>query len=169
MHQDRQDNSWTVVDYQGAFMDGVVQLILTIQNIEAGLDISLEEQPDLLDIQSNYQKTGGGFWVAVDAQGQVIGSIGLQYETESVSILKKFFVKDGYRGSGFGVAAALFDRLIAFSDRQGVKTIILDTPSRATRSHAFYRKQGFRQINKSEAPIEYDYPDRDSLLFRLDR
>ncbi len=169
MHAGIQDSSWSIVDYRAEFMDGVVQMILTIQNIEAGLEISLEQQPDLLDIQSSYQKPGGGFWVAVDGQGQVIGSIGLQWQTESVSVLKKFFVKDGYRGAKVGVAAALFDRLIAFSDSRGVKTIMLDTPSLASRSHTFYRKQGFRQIDKSEAPIKYDYPDRDSLLFRLDR
>lgn len=167
--QPRKREKWSVVDYQSKLMDGVVQLILSIQNIEAGLDISLDEQPDLLDIQSNYQKRGGGFWVAINEQSQVIGSIGLQRETETVSVLKKFFVKDGYRGSEVGVAVALFDRLVAFSDLRGIKTIILDTPSRATRSHAFYRKMGFRQISKSEAPIKYDYPDRDSLLFRLDR
>jgi GNAT superfamily N-acetyltransferase len=148
-------------------MDGVIDLILTIQNVEAGLDISLEQQPDLLAIESDYIRPGGGFWVAVDEQQQVVGSVGLQRATESVSVLKKFFVKEGYRGAG--VAAALFDRLIAFSDLRGIKTIMLDTPSIASRSHAFYRKKGFRQIDKSEAPIQYEYPNRDSLLFRLDR
>jgi N-acetylglutamate synthase-like GNAT family acetyltransferase len=165
----KQDNDWTIADYRPEFSDGVIDLILTVQNHEAGLNISLEQQPDLLNIESNYVQPGGGFWVAVSRQGQVIGSIGLQRETESVSVLKKFFVKDGYRGADVGVAAALFDRLIAFSDLRGVKTIILDTPSLASRSHAFYRKKGFRQIDKAEAPIKYDYPDRDSLLFRLDR
>lgn len=163
----KQDNKWNIVDYRPEFKDGVIDLILTIQNIEAGLDISLEQQPDLLTIESNYQQTGGGFWVAVDESRDVIGSVGLQRETEAVAVLKKFFVKDGYRGAG--VAAGLFDRLLAFANQKGVKTIILDTPSLASRSHAFYRKMGFRQIDRSEAPITYDYPDRDSLLFRLDR
>jgi N-acetylglutamate synthase-like GNAT family acetyltransferase len=163
----KQDNRWNIVDYRPEFTDGVIDLILTIQNVEAGLDISLEQQPDLLSIESNYLQAGGGFWVAVDESGDVIGSVGLQRETEAVAVLKKFFVKDGYRGAG--VAAGLFDRLLAFADQKGVKTIILDTPSLASRSHAFYRKKGFRQIDKSEAPITYDYPDRNSLLFRLDR
>jgi N-acetylglutamate synthase-like GNAT family acetyltransferase len=169
VHVCKQDNKWAIVDYRPEFMDGIIDLILTIQNVEAGLDISLEQQPDILDVESNYVRAGGGFWVAVNEQGQVIGSIGLQYETESVSVLKKFFVEKGHRGAEVGVAAALFDRLIAFSDLQGVKTIILDTPSLASRSHAFYRKRGFRQIDKSESPVQYDFPDRDSLLFRLDR
>ncbi len=169
MHVGKQDDKWSVVDYRPEFKDGVIDLILTIQNVEAGLEISLEQQPDLLSIESSYLTAGGGFWIAVNEDGRVVGSIGLQREGVSVSVLKKFFVADGYRGAQAGVAEALFDRLIAFCGLKEIKTIILDTPSIATRSHAFYRKKGFRQIEKSEAPIDYDYPDRNSLLFRLDR
>ena len=46
--------------------------------------------------------------------------------------------------------------------------IILDTPSVAVKSHAFYDKSGFRRIIKAELPIEYHYPDRDSLLYMID-
>jgi N-acetylglutamate synthase-like GNAT family acetyltransferase len=167
MHVNKQDKEWHIVDYRSEFKNGVIDLILTVQNVEAGLNITLEQQPDLLTIESNYLQSGGGFWVAVSEPGDVIGSIGLQRETESIAVLKKFFVKDGYRGAG--VAAGLFDKLLAFSDLNGIKTIILDTPAVASRSHGFYIKKGFRQIDKSQAPIKYDYPDRDSLLFRLDR
>ncbi|MFM0240416.1 GNAT family N-acetyltransferase [Paraburkholderia phytofirmans] len=167
MQDCKQDRSWKIVEYRPEFTDGVIDLILTIQNVEAGLNISLEQQPDLLSIGSNYPQAGGGFWVAVDESGDVIGSVGLRRETEEVAVLKKFFVKDSYRGAG--VAAGLFDRLLAFADQSGVRTILLDTPSIASRSHAFYRKKGFRQIDRSDAPITYEYPDRDSLLFRLDR
>ena len=45
--------------------------------------------------------------------------------------------------------------------------MIHDTPSVATRSHAYYRKAGFRQITAAELPVPYRYPDRDSLLFLL--
>jgi GNAT superfamily N-acetyltransferase len=82
--------------------------------------------------------------------------------------LKKLFVEQEYRGAEAGVASALFKTLRAFAGSRGIKTIILDTPASSARSHAFYRKNGFAQIDKSEAPIRYDYPDRDSLLFRLD-
>lgn len=43
----KQDNKWNIVDYRPEYRNGVVDLILTIQNIEAGLNISLEQQPDL--------------------------------------------------------------------------------------------------------------------------
>ncbi|KAF0091982.1 MAG: N-acetyltransferase GCN5 [Fusobacteria bacterium] len=49
-----------------------------------------------------------------------------------------------------------------------MKHIILDTPAVATRSHYFYRKVGFRLIDNVDLPVEYSYPDRNSLLFILD-
>lgn len=47
-------------------------------------------------------------------------------------------------------------------------SLILDTPSVAKVSHKFYEKAGFRKIDKAQLPIEYAYPDRDSLLYMLD-
>jgi len=45
---------------------------------------------------------------------------------------------------------------------------VLDTPSVATRSHAFYKRMGFKQISEADLPVQYDYPNRNSLFFRLD-
>jgi hypothetical protein len=44
----------------------------------------------------------------------------------------------------------------------------LDAPSLATRAHAFYARRGFRIVDRSELPIGYDFPDRDSVIFKLD-
>ena len=54
-----------------------------------------------------------------------------------------------------------------FAVQNGVKTVILDTPSVAKRSHAFYEKADFRKVEKNALPIEYTYPDRDSVLYML--
>jgi len=146
----------------------VIDLILHVQNVENSVNISLEEQPDLLDIDGCYRASGGRFWVALNRAGTVVGTIGLQQKTESIGVLKKFFVYAAYRGREANSASKLFDALLAFSLRQGLHTIVLDTPSIATRSHAFYKKMGFRQISEAELPVQYDYPDRNSLFFRLD-
>nr|WP_294501458.1 hypothetical protein [uncultured Rhodopila sp.] len=50
--------------YSGGRDREVANLILSIQNGEAGLSLSVEDQPDLLDIASTYRD--GGFWIAVD-------------------------------------------------------------------------------------------------------
>ena len=47
-------------------------------------------------------------------------------------------------------------------------SLILDTPSVARVSHKFYEKARFRKTDKTQLPIEYVYPNRDSLLYMLD-
>lgn len=45
--------------YSGKYDEQIVPLILNIQNNEAKINLSLQEQPDLLDIYRSYQKDGG--------------------------------------------------------------------------------------------------------------
>ncbi|MEH7215750.1 GNAT family N-acetyltransferase, partial [Priestia megaterium] len=136
--------------------------------VEAGVGISIEEQPDILDIQSNYINEGGNFWIALNDDKEVVGSIGLQKKTDDIAILKKFFVYKDYRGKELGTGKKLYEALLDFAKNQGFSTVILDTPSQATRSHSFYKKVGFKKITKENLPIKYDYPDRDSFIFLLE-
>ncbi len=154
--------------YDDRYKEEVINLILHVQNVEYNVGISAEEQPDILDIESNYLNNGGNFWVGLNDQGEVVGSIGLQKKTNQVAVLKKFFVYKNYRGKEIGIGASLYEVLFDFAKKQGFTKIILDTPSKATRSHSFYKKVGFKEIDKEDLPIQYDYPDRNSLIFELD-
>ena len=154
--------------YDDRYKEEVIKLILYVQNVEYDVGIGVEEQPDILDIQSNYINDGGNFWVALNDNGEVVGSIGLQKLTNEVAVLKKFFVYKDYRGKEFGIGMDLYNVLLDFTRKQGFTKVILDTPSKATRSHGFYKKVGFKEIIKEDLPIKYDYPDRDSFIFQLD-
>lgn len=153
--------------YDDRYKEEVIHLILHVQNVEHDVGISVEEQPDILDIQSNYINDGGNFWVALNDSDEVIGSIGLQKKTNEVAVLKKFFVYKDYRGKDFGIGTGLYQALLDFAKKQGFSKVILDTPSKATRSHNFYKNVGFKEITKKDLPIKYDYPDRNSLIFEL--
>lgn len=50
-----------------SYCQRVIDLILPIQQIEFGVPITIEAQPDLLDIEGSYIRPGGGFWGAVAA------------------------------------------------------------------------------------------------------
>ncbi|WP_257009360.1 hypothetical protein [Bacillus sp. 7884-1] len=56
-------------------------MILYVQNVEIEVGICVEEQPDILDIQSSHINDGGNFWLALNDNGEVEGSIGLQKKT----------------------------------------------------------------------------------------
>ncbi|WP_083294851.1 GNAT family N-acetyltransferase [Burkholderia plantarii] len=157
-----------IVAFEPDHANAAIALILHVQNVEAGVAIPLDAQPELLDIARHFTETGGGFWVALDAAGQVVGTIGLQLKAPGVAVMKKFFVAAAWRGAGKGCASRLFAVLLARARQQRVATLLLDTPAVATRSHAFYRRHGFVEIAAHELPVRHDFPDRDSLLFRLD-
>lgn len=158
-------NHSQIIPYDDRYREQVQRLVLGIQNGEAKIGLSLEEQPDLQDIRAFYLAAGGNFWIALE-QGEVAGTIGLMPLDEGWCALKKFFVRAESRSRKVGLA--LYERLLAYAQEQGVRHIVLDTPSVARRSHAFYERAGFVRIDPSQLPVRYVYPDRDSLLYRLD-
>jgi GNAT superfamily N-acetyltransferase len=153
-----------IVSYKDEYKQQIIDLILHIQNDEAKINLSLEEQPDLLDIPSCYEKKGGRFWVAVDGR-DVIGTFAFMNYGNGNAVLKKFFVRSDWRKKKVGLA--LYQTVIDYLKEQGYKQALLDTPSVATAAHRFYEKAGFRRIEKSDLPFKYSYPDRDSLLYLL--
>ncbi|MGH6616629.1 GNAT family N-acetyltransferase [Sphingomonas sp.] len=156
-------SSYEIFDYQGGRDAEVAALILTIQRVDVGLHVPIEEQPELLDIGRAYRD--GGFWIAI-AGGEIVGTIGMMRYGES-GVLKKLFVRHDHRGPG-GASHALYDKAAKWAAMHGLNAIFLDTPSVATRSHAFYQRRGFRIVDRSELPEGYDFPDRDSMIFKLD-
>jgi N-acetylglutamate synthase-like GNAT family acetyltransferase len=137
--------------------------VLSIQNGEAGLGLTIDDHPDLLRIAGEYRD--GGFWVALDSHDDIVGSIGLLVYGR-IGVLKKLFVAKDYRGSG-GPAIGLLNVLLTRARMLRLTDIVLDTPSVAMRSHRFYERSGFRRATAADLPPAYAYPDRDSILYRL--
>lgn len=150
--------------YSGKYDDQIISLILSIQNEEAKIGLSLQEQTDLLDIHRSYQQIGGEFWVAL-SDGRVIGTIGLMLRENHCAIMKKFFVEKAFRSQKVGLS--LYNKLLQYAISKEVHYIILDTPAVAHASHRFYEKAGFFRISSEELPVSYSYPDRDSILYLL--
>lgn len=150
--------------YRGEHDKEIISLILSIQNDEAKIGLTLEEQPDLLDIHRSYQQSGGEFWIAL-SDDEVIGTIGLMLKEDHCAILKKFFVKKEFRSRKIGLS--LYDALLEYAVSKGIHHIILDTPAVAHASHRFYERAGFSKITAEALPVPYTYPDRDSILYML--
>lgn len=151
--------------YSGKYDKQIIDLILSIQNNEAKINLSLEEQPDLMDIHRYYQQADGEFFLAMEGE-TVIGTLAIMLRENNCAVMKKFFVRADYRSKKVGLA--LYERVLAFAQAHGVQHMILDTPSVAHAAHRFYERAGFRKITADELPVPYSYPDRDSLLYLLD-
>ena len=155
-----------LIPYEDKYKNQVIALILYLQNYDNQVDLSLEEQPDMNAIEDYYQKTGGQFWLVISDEDLVVGTIGLLVKGKT-GVLKKFFVHQDFRGRDKGVSTPLYQELLDECHRQNLENIVLDTPAKCYAAHRFYEKKGFVQISKNELPVQYDYPDRDSLLFLL--
>ncbi|HSD60225.1 MAG TPA: GNAT family N-acetyltransferase [Burkholderiales bacterium] len=81
--------------------NGVVAVVLPIQEEESGIPVTLDAQPDLLDIPGFYQKGAGNFWVAL-ADGEVVGTVSLPDIGHGQGALRKMFVKAPFRGPAPG-------------------------------------------------------------------
>ena len=140
-----------ISEFSPGHQAGVIEVILPIQRDEFGVPITVEDQPDLLDIPGFYQRGQGNFWVAV-SEGEVVGTIGLRDIGGNQGALRKMFVKAGYRGKEAGVARRLLEQLIFFATRAGVRDLFLGTTEKFVAAHRFYEKNGFVRIPEKLLP-----------------
>lgn len=153
--------------FQDKYTQDVIDLVLHFQNDGTRPPVSVDDQPDLLDITGEYIEKGGNFWIAA-RHGTLIGSIGIMPYTPEIAVLKKFFVYEDYQGEPYHIGQKLYQRLLTFAREKGFKTILLDTPYNTDRAHAFYEKAGFRKVTEDQLPIRFSHPYKDCDFFLLE-
>ncbi len=154
-----------VKKYEPAYCDQIVTLILNIQQNEFQVPVTLADQPDLLIIDQYYQQRNGEFWVAMNEQNEVVGTIALIDNGEPFGTIRKMFVKADYRGKEQGVAAKLFSILEKKAMDNNMTALYLGTVDRLKASHRFYEKNGFTQIQKLDLPNNYPLMPVDTMFF----
>jgi GNAT superfamily N-acetyltransferase len=154
-----------VVPFRREFEQGVVDLILEIQQKEYDIPITADQQPDLAEIPTYYQVGNGNFWVALSA-GDVVGTIALLDIGSSQGALRKMFVQRAFRGSGFGTAQRLLLTLITWASERELQEILLGTTPQFLAAHRFYEKNGFEEIARSELPAAFPVMDVDKKFYR---
>lgn len=151
--------------FSDEYGDGIVSLILPIQQTEFGIPITLSDQPDLLDIPGFYQKGRGNFWVAL-SQSEVVGTISLLDIGNGQGALRKMFVKAEFRGKAHGVAQHLLNTLHEWSTLRGVREIFLGTTAQYLAAHRFYEKNGFSEILRAELPANFPVISVDTKFYK---
>ena len=156
----------TITPYAPQHRDDIVNLILTIQQIEFQVPITIDDQPDLLIIDDYYQQRNGQFWVALNADNQVVGTIALIDNGQPFGTIRKMFVRADVRGKEGGVAAALFQTLEQKAMDNGMNALYLGTVHKLKASHRFYNKNGFHEIPKADLPPNYPLMLVDTMFFK---
>ena len=149
-----------------SFSNQIVQLILPIQQEEFKVSVTLEDQPDLLDIEKYYHNTGGGFWGAI-YNGELVGTIALIGIGNHAGAVRKMFVKEAYRGKELKIAQQLFDELINYCKTHEITDIYLGTVLQMKAAHRFYERNGFLQIEKATLPSSFPLMAPDNVFYHL--
>lgn len=156
----------SIIQFEDCYTQDVIDLVLHFQNDGTRPFVTVNDQPDLLNIKENYINAGGDFWIAID-NDRLIGSIGIMPYSKEIAVLKKFFVDEAYQGEPFHLGQKLYAALLSFAKEKGFTTILLDTPHNTVRAHKFYEKAGFKKIDENELPLKFSHPYKECDFFLL--
>jgi GNAT superfamily N-acetyltransferase len=156
----------------------IVDLILPIQQQEFNVPITIEKQPDLLDVEAAYFRTGGHFWGAIATTqsqhpapsitaetGQLLGTIALLPIGHHAAALRKMFVRKEFRGKDLGIAQHLMNTLLDYCRERDISTIYLGTIDSMKAAHRFYERNRFIPIARPDLPEFYPNMPTDNMYY----
>lgn len=160
------ENSIILEPIHNDYTEDIVNLILPIQQKEFNVDITIEDQQDLLDVELNYHQPGGGFWGA-KKDGELIGTIALIAVGHHAGVIRKMFVKKDFRGKELGVAQLLLDNLVDYCRAKDIRDIYLGTVDVLKAAQRFYEKNGFDIIEQAALPVYFPRMALDNRFYHL--
>ena len=155
-----------IIPIENDYSNAAVDLILNIQQREFNIAITIEDQPDLLDIKDFYYKGGGGFWGAF-VNDELVGTIALIKFDDKKAAIRKMFVKKEFRGKEFSIAQKLLDTLIDYCKVNGIDSIYLGTISKLEAALRFYERNHFVAIQKEALPKKFPLMKPDHVFRHL--
>src|SRR5215470_799956 len=107
------------------------------------------EVPDLFELERHYGGKHGAFWVA-RLDGQIVGSVGVERQSDGRAELHRLYLDAMLRGRGVG--RALVEVVIDWCRSAGVHELILWSDTRFDRAHRLYEGMGFIKTGERELP-----------------
>jgi GNAT superfamily N-acetyltransferase len=153
-----------IIPFQTAFEQDIIDLVLTIQQSEFLIEITIEDQPDLKQIAGFYQKGKGNFWVA-KYNNELAGTIGLLDIGNGNGALRKMFVKKEFRGKEWGVGQQLLQTVFDWAAQLGFTKILLGTTDKFLAAQRFYEKNNFTTISINQLPPEFHVMKVDTKFY----
>ncbi|REC53594.1 GNAT family N-acetyltransferase [Chryseobacterium piscium] len=141
----------------------IIDLVLNIQQKEFNVPITIEDQPDLMQIDDFYFANGGSFWGAF-INGELVGTIALIKFDEKAAAIRKMFVKKEFRGKEYGFAQKLLETLIAYCQKNGIDEVYLGTVSILQAALRFYERNHFEIIEKKSLPSKFPLMSADNVF-----
>mgnify|MGYP002522746447 FL=1 len=132
-----------IVKFEPRYRDDLIFMILEAKNA-LGRVPGINE--DLLDIEKNYFDVGGMFWIALDENDRVIGSVGYDPVIGSDEAwLHRLFVKFNRKREGIGSRLLKTAEDYARADGKRVLRVHLGERADWYESYSFYPKHGYSE------------------------
>ena len=141
----------------------IIDLVLNIQQKEFNVPITIEDQPDLMQIEDFYFTNGGSFWGAF-INGELVGTIALIKFDEKAAAIRKMFVKKEFRGKEYGIAQKLLETLITYCQKNRIDEVYLGTVSILEAALRFYERNHFIRIEKEQLPSKFPLMNADNVF-----
>jgi GNAT superfamily N-acetyltransferase len=159
-------NTFTIKPIYNDYCHPVIDIILTIQQVEFNLPITIDQQPDLRDLEANYRQGGGNFWGAFSGD-ELIGTIALINCGHATGCIRKMFVKKDFRGKELGTAQQLLEELLQYCHDKQITHVYLGTVQPLKAAHRFYERNGFYPIDMNELPAYFPVMKTDTMFYQL--
>jgi N-acetylglutamate synthase-like GNAT family acetyltransferase len=154
-----------IIPYHKQYDDEISDLIITTQQNEFGINITLADQPDLQDIDNFYRKGSGNFWCALSPNGKLIGTIALIDIGQGMGAIRKMFVNHEWRGKDKNVACALLQTLEAWALQHSITKLYLGTVEQLKAAQRFYAREGFSLIDAHTLPTSFPRMAVDTIFY----
>ena len=140
--------SMKIITFEEKYRDDLIFMILEAKDA-LGRVPGLNE--DLLDIQKNYMYKGGMFWIAVDENDRVIGSVGVSMiDNSKECYIHRLFVKYNQKYNGIGTKLLTTAEEYAKKNGKDATLVHLGKPKEQWfESWKFYPKNGYVEIEDS--------------------
>ncbi|PTR00836.1 acetyltransferase (GNAT) family protein [Mucilaginibacter yixingensis] len=160
------EDTLTIKPIFNNYCDQVIDIVRTIQQVEFNLPITIDQQPDLKDIETNYHQGGGNFWGAFWGD-ELIGTIALINCGHNTGCVRKMFVKKEYRGRATGAAQQLLNVMLDYCRSKQIVHVYLGTVHQLKAAHRFYERNGFSAIEVDDLPDYFPLMKTDNMFFQL--
>ena len=131
-----------IIPYEEKYRDDLIFMILQAKD---ALGRKPSINPDLLDIKSNYFDKGDMFWVAIDENDRVVGSVGYsKIENTNEAFVHRLYVKASEKRKGIGTALLQVAENEMIKQGIAVSLVHLGEPKEQWfESYSFYPKHGY--------------------------
>lgn len=137
---------------------------LMINDLKIDSNTILKITKDLENINQNYIKSGGNFWIAVDEEiDKVVGTVAIMKLDELNAEFKRFYVRKDYRNMSIGYQ--LYKIAEKFTREKEFKYLYLSSGKDLKKAHRIYQKNGWKLINKNENNLNI-FVRKEAKLFR---